>query len=419
MPGGSGRKSSRRSIFDVLTPHFVVKRRRMMISPLWSRYTPRSLPSKRLVPSIWACLIGCCLVGLTLPVSAQSSYGSNTYSERTSDDGYHVVQEGETLYDLSAEYFGDRQRWPKLWSYNPQITNPHWIYPGDVVYLQPPEQTETPDDTNDGTQQTSSEQQGDEDSMEINTVDEVKKGLLFDVAGIIVKDQPEFVGRIVGSPKEARLLGEYDQVWVGFGDRAYAGKQRNRIPPRRQADIRDPGEIERKMRFAIVQEDGPVEDLDGNEVGTKYYVIGSLVITETSDDSLSTGYIDRSWREIERGDKLIPYERQLKRVTQVPARKNVVTNIIDTLTETFNFGESQYVFLDQGAADGLRVGNRGYIYQRRSGLPKRWRQRPDIPWVRVGRVRLIEVREHFSTAIVTQSERELGIGDRVEMYKGN
>ena len=34
-------------------------------------------------------------------------------------------------------YFNDPWQWPKVWSYNPQITNPHWIYPGDLVRLLP------------------------------------------------------------------------------------------------------------------------------------------------------------------------------------------------------------------------------------------------------------------------------------------
>ena len=50
----------------------------------------------------------------------------------------HVVQKGDTLWDLSSRYYRNAWGWPKLWSYNPQITNPHWIYPGDLIRLLPP-----------------------------------------------------------------------------------------------------------------------------------------------------------------------------------------------------------------------------------------------------------------------------------------
>ena len=44
---------------------------------------------------------------------------------------------GDTLWDICFFYFNDPWQWPKIWSYNPQITNPHWIYPGDLVRLLP------------------------------------------------------------------------------------------------------------------------------------------------------------------------------------------------------------------------------------------------------------------------------------------
>src|SRR5262249_52968214 len=49
----------------------------------------------------------------------------------------HVVRKGDTLWDICFLYFNDPWQWPKIWSYNPQITNPHWIYPGDLVRMLP------------------------------------------------------------------------------------------------------------------------------------------------------------------------------------------------------------------------------------------------------------------------------------------
>ena len=45
----------------------------------------------------------------------------------------HTVVRGDTLWDLSQQYLGSPWYWPKVWSYNPQIANPHWIYPGNQV----------------------------------------------------------------------------------------------------------------------------------------------------------------------------------------------------------------------------------------------------------------------------------------------
>src|SRR5215471_16429424 len=45
----------------------------------------------------------------------------------------HTVVRGDTLWDLSQHYLGTPWYWPKVWSYNPAIANPHWIYPGNQV----------------------------------------------------------------------------------------------------------------------------------------------------------------------------------------------------------------------------------------------------------------------------------------------
>ncbi len=43
----------------------------------------------------------------------------------------HLVRKGDTLWGVCDFYFQNPYQWPRIWSYNPQIKNPHWIYPGD------------------------------------------------------------------------------------------------------------------------------------------------------------------------------------------------------------------------------------------------------------------------------------------------
>ncbi len=98
----------------------------------------------------------------------------------------YIVKEDDTLWDLSDEYLKDPFQWTFIWENNPQVTNPHLIYPGDEITLdgKPAEieptleaipEVETPIDQN---------------------ADSLPKGVLYNGRGIKERLHEDFLNRL-------------------------------------------------------------------------------------------------------------------------------------------------------------------------------------------------------------------------------
>ena len=309
----------------------------------------------------------------------------------------HVVRRGDTLWDICFYYFNDPWQWPKIWSYNPQITNPHWIYPGDLVRLLPrgvfAEQNEP-----EGEQKPTTTQPEQKPDVVPPPQKHLEVGLK--QTAFIEKGNLDNAIEITGSVDEKELLAIGDQVYLSYpeGKAPQVGK-----------------------RYSIYQVEQPVSE-NGKEVGAYVHLLGTLEVSSVKQDKHARGTIVEANQEIERHSKVGPLIKQYKTVPPAPPNVDAQGEIVAMLKKGQLVGTGELVFIDLGKSSGIVVGNRMFVVRRGDAYPKQseytvGQDDRKFPARALGEIVVVEVGDKISVGLVTLAVQEMGVGDLVMMQK--
>jgi hypothetical protein len=314
----------------------------------------------------------------------------------------YVIQQGDTLWDISSKFLGNPDNWPRLWSINEQITNPHWIYPGNrIVFVpgsvvEPPSMSLEPGEsfTRDGyvPQQVTFEEGELECGPDVRFTQHIDSAR-YRVNGLMEDGEPvDFVGQVYKARTEALAQGEHDLLYLRLEDPSYA-------------DCGDVVTILHREKRAIRHPEG------GARYGALYRVAAEARILFIQGD-IATAVVRRAWSEVLRGD-FVTVRVPTAVETEVEPPKGSLEGVI---VARLNQNEAnlsaidEVVFIDRGRADGVRVGSSFFVVERRDGYLDRDEDDPDLPASVMGRLVVVRVEENSSAAVVVQAARSVGIG---------
>jgi hypothetical protein len=306
----------------------------------------------------------------------------------------HVVRKGDTLWDICSYYFADPWQWPKIWSYNPQITNPHWIYPGDLVRLLPRGVFES--------QQGENHEPSKGEPKQPDVVPPPERHIEVGIKQEAFVEQADLEKSITldGSVDEKTLLSLGDQVYLSYPE----GK-----PP------------QVGKRYSVYVTDNPVK-ANGKPVGAYVHLLGTVVVDSVKQDKRARGTIVEANQEIERGAKVGPLVKQYKNVPPAAPKVDAQGSIVAMLKQAQLIGQGELVFVDLGKDSGIELGNRMFVVRRGDAYPSRsatmeGQDDRRFPARALGEIVIVEVGQKISVGLVTLAVQEMGVGDLVMMQK--
>jgi hypothetical protein len=332
----------------------------------------------------------------------------------------YVVKKGDTLWDISALYLNEPWLWPQLWQMNPQIDNPHLIFPGNTLTLVYDAQGQPRLMVNDNVKRLSpgirKTMKGD-DAISTLPLSMIRHYLTFEQA----LDEE----KIAALPY---ILGSNANVKNSVGDHTIYAK----------------GVLEPGASYAVYRKGKPYVDLEtGDVLGFETKLIatarafraGREATDDTPTEAASLNVLSVK-REIKQGDRVMPaLEGQALPAFFIMQKPDFDINgtIIDTTSDLREFSKWDIVVLNRGNLNDLKAGHMLGIYRNSptvidsedgpvyvedaSKLQKMFKNFGDstitLPREKVGELMVFKVSERVSFAIVTQTQRPIRVGDTI------
>jgi hypothetical protein len=312
----------------------------------------------------------------------------------------YTVKRGDTLWDISAVFLKDPWFWPEIWQINPQVENPHLIYPGDVLSLavgangdahvfisqyggarlQPRLRSEAIE--------------GPVDNIPFSAI-----AAFLSKPSVLTKEQALKAPHILGFRDHHMIAGTGHEIYV--------------------KDLNAP----LNQRFAVMHVGDEIRDPEDNKVvGYQAAYVATAVVNAPGD--VTKAVLTEGAREALEGDRLISQDGDVPLTFQPHAPTSAVNGqIIGIADDATQIGQFQVVVLNRGTRHGLAPGavlavdQRGELVHDKFGRAP-WEKDPygkmvRLPYERAGTLIVFKVFDRVSYGLVIGARGPMQIADRV------
>lgn len=307
----------------------------------------------------------------------------------------YVVVKGDTLWDISGRFLREPWLWPEVWQANPQIANPHLIYPGDVislVYVDGKPQLRVKRGQQTVKLSPTAREERLDRAIPTIPIDAIKQFLTQPL--VVGEGELEAAPYVVESADEHLVTGAGDRIYVrGITDTTQG-------------------------RFSVFKPGDKLIDPDTQEtLGIQAIFLGEGTVQKFGDPS--TLFLERTTREIGIGDRLVPVSADEINASFLPHPVPADTQgrIISVLDGVTQVGRYQIVTINRGTREGMEVGHVLRIQQAGQEVKDKVTEAPNdtviLPNEDAGIVMLFRTFEKVSYGLVMEATRPIHVLDYV------
>lgn len=338
---------------------------------------------------------------LLLAAAVQSS---DRLQLRSDHPEVYVVAPGDTLWHIAGRFLEQPWQWPDIWRVNPELDNPHLIYPGDRIRLrweegQPYLDLERGDDARTVRLTPGSVERLQPRVREEPLVSPIPT-LDLDVLGpFLTGNRIVAEGDLEAAPYVVQ--GESGRLLTGTGDRMYArgdqleGAGATYAVVRRGSRLRDP-------------DTGAVLGLEAEDIGL------ARVVAQEGD--IATLTVSNAREDIRIGDRLLPTEQRPLAARFQPRAPDqpVSARLLGVLGSVNYVGQFSVVSINLGADQQIAPGHVLAIRQQGELVDDQVRnERIQLPSEHAGLLMVFRVFDRVSYGVVLEALRPLAVMDEV------
>ncbi|MDH3305143.1 MAG: LysM peptidoglycan-binding domain-containing protein [Gammaproteobacteria bacterium] len=331
-------------------------------------------------------------------MAAQSTYGEPVLTPINEPvplaEGHpneYVVKVGDTLWDIAATFLKDPWFWPEIWYVNPEIENPHLIYPGDVLGLVYIDGQPRITAVRGSAYRLSPQARVTPLSQAVNTIPYEAVAAFLTSGVILEKDQADSLPYLLETRGEHLVAAAGNEIYVrGLADDT-------------------PG-----ARFNVIHIGDPLRDPDDNRlIGYQGLLVGEGALRRNGDPA--TVALTDTVREAIKGDRLLPESIDVP-LNFFPRSPSMLVDgrIISVVGGVTQIGQYQVVVINRGANNGLSVGDVLSVFQTGEIVKDRIKGgKVKLPDEEAGTVMIFKTYDRISYGLVMEATEVIHVLDAV------